>query len=566
MIPLQKNKIFHLVWRLEPVALAGLLLVGYLIISTLNRGISCDEGYYLLGYLKHQPNGNLIIDFQYIIKGLFGFLPDDSVIQLSAIRLLLTFLSLFLFTITSFNWLQNRFALKHNYGFYSIMIFLAGGIGFTFGTPVLYYDNMQAILYLTVFAFLFHLLNHPRKRNYIALLLMGFLLVFALTNYLPSGILLGMSILLFIGIEQGVKTLPRKLIYLIVGFIAGAMFYHVFIHNLFHYIHGAIDSFKLAQSGISNHDNHSLLTAMVTAIGITFITYIPILFILYWMHKHVKINKVMQLSFWMIFIVILLLMRTIYKLESLLYLFPIVILFSVLISQKTIQLKDYFNSKPFWLLILLIGLPFMGIFGTDQSIFAKAILFMPFWMVAYWMVFAQFNRDSLKIFQPLSLSFIVLLVCGYIYLGNFSRYQYNYTPRSSKVFLEHNVRFKSILVSSYQQAYYRDVCDTLNVHGFHPGDQIVAFADNLMAVYIAGGYFPGGLVYDWSQYSHIPSQPASFFILFKGEENAVKQVFAHSGWNFPANYTRIEMRSMSQNMAADKYATIIYYLTKNKKL
>jgi hypothetical protein len=43
-----------------------------------------------------------------------------------------------------------------------------------------------------------------------------------------------------------------------------------------------------------------------------------------------------------------------------------------------------------------------------------------------------------------------------------------------------------------------------------------------------------------------------------------EQIFAHSGWNFPVNYTCIEMRSMSKNMAADKYETIIYYQTRKE--
>ena len=150
---------------------------------------------------------------------------------------------------------------------------------------------------------------------------------------------------------------------------------------------------------------------------------------------------------------------------------------------------------------------------------------------------------------------------GYVWLGNFQRYHYYYTPRSSKYEIVGASRPQKVLVSQYQKEYYRDLLDTLQASGCIPGDKYMAFGENQMAIYLAGGYIDGRLPYHWWQYKVFEREAPKVFILFKNEEEGVIGHFHKADWDFPEKYKRIEMRQMSQNMG-DELRTVIYYLDK----
>ena len=119
------------------------------------------------------------------------------------------------------------------------------------------------------------------------------------------------------------------------------------------------------------------------------------------------------------------------------------------------------------------------------------------------------------------------------------------------------MRPQDVLISQYQQRYYCDLLDTLWGAGCKPGDKYMAFGENQMAVYLAGGYIDGRLPYHWWQYRVFEQDAPRAFILFKNEEKGVIGHFEKANWMFPDNYERIEMRQMSQNMG-DEYRTVVY--------
>ena len=217
-------------------------------------------------------------------------------------------------------------------------------------------------------------------------------------------------------------------------------------------------------------------------------------------------------------------------------------------------MKQFLLSKEAFFVLVLIAIPFAGVFGTNQPILKKAVIYVPFWLVAFFYLSTQLKTESN---ERLSLLFVVLLLAGYVWLGNFQRYHCYYTPRSSRYEIVGASRPQGVLVSQYQQQYYSDLLDSLRTSGCKPGDKYMAFGENQMAVYLAGGYIDGRLPYHWWQYKGFENNAPQAFILFKTEENDVIEYFQQTDWAFPENYDRIEMRQMSQNMG-EKYRTVVY--------
>ena len=540
------------------LAFSGTILVYFTIILTLNRGISCDEGYYLLGYLRHQPLGNVSNEFHYIIQFITSQFSVEEVYLFRALRLILNIVALLFFSISSYKWIKYRFNFQLSPMLYFSLIFLAGAMSFTYAAPTISFDHLQQMLYLCIMSMLFCVLSNIKQIWKLGCsMILGFLLVFSLINYVPSGILLitAIAIILFIENREAKIVIPA---FILIGFIVGLFFYHFRIHDLIDVIHNLQTLMKVESSGIVKHDSASLIYEMIVAIGKLLLLYIPVFGIIILIQR-LNISRVIVFLFYFSLALILILLRQIYNLEGLLFFLPIAFLFGLLFKNK-IQFKEFLLSKDSMLMLIFIAFPFMGIFGTNQQIYAKILLFSPFWMISFILLLSQFKNDSSITPRYITGVFAILLVSGYFYLGNFSRFQYYYTPRSSKKPFVDNVRYKSILVSNYQQSYYRDICDTIRVHGFKENDEILAFGENQIAVYLLGGYFHGGLVYHCHQYAPIPKDKAQFLILFKNEEAPVTAILKNTGWNFPASYNRIEMRTMSENMNDNLHKTIIYYV------
>ncbi len=64
-------------------------LVYYLILTTLNQGISCDEGFYLMGYLSNQELGSFISDYSRIVRAITPIGLEENIMTYRVERLLL---------------------------------------------------------------------------------------------------------------------------------------------------------------------------------------------------------------------------------------------------------------------------------------------------------------------------------------------------------------------------------------------------------------------------------------------------------------------------------------------
>ena len=161
------QKIFRFLFRLlqpDIMALGVVSLLYALIFWSINRGVSVDEGYYLLGYLADQPIKYTLTDFHNIVKSMFFFLPEDNALHLRIIRVVLTLLALYYFTRSSYNWLREEYPIALNRLTYFSLSYLTGTLCFAYASLILYYDNIEMILYLISFGLVFKII---RKRCWI---------------------------------------------------------------------------------------------------------------------------------------------------------------------------------------------------------------------------------------------------------------------------------------------------------------------------------------------------------------------------------------------------------------
>ncbi len=545
-------------WALKYGAFAWLaaIVVWYLIISTQRNGISCDEGYYLLGYLRIQNIEGVGTDFHAIVRALTRPFADDDIMVFRYLRLILQLFAVILFSVSSFEWLSRKKSLRLSRWVYYPMIMLAGAMSYTFATPTISYDSLELILVLSAASLLFVLFTS--KTTVIQSCCAfgtGFLLWFACSNYPPAGV----CVVVLFTIAYFLETKNKRWCHLlagIIGVLAAIVISHFFIHDMkawFSEISRVLFS-TFSEESKSNHDAGSLVSTMLITVGQVLLVLFPVVVLFTLLYSKLHWSDTFKWAIVLLICTALLIVKQIYELRSLLFLLPTALVLSKTLAQPGSSLKNNLLSKDTFWVVMLIAIPFASVFGTNQPILKKAVLFVPFWVMAFYYLSAKLREDQIN---RLALLLTVILFAGYIWLGNFQRYHYYYTPRSSRYEIVGASRPQMILVSKYQQEYYRDLLDSLSVAGCKPGDLYMAFGENQMAVYLAGGLIDGRLPYHWWQYKHFEVECPKAFVLFKNEEEGVIDYFQKAGWGFPEQYERKEMRQMSQNLG-DEFRTVIY--------
>ena len=532
------------------------VVVWYLIVTTLHRGISCDEGYYLMGYLRNQSIGGQASDFHAFVRALCRPFPDDDIMVFRYVRLVLNVMALVLFALSSFQWLSQKKGMTISYWAYFPLVALAGAMSFTFATPTISYDSIELILALLIATLLFVQLSSQRKWiGHLCGFGIGFLLCFACFNYPPAGLCL----MLLFGIIYWIESEDGKwkdIYFGFTGLIAALVIQHFFVHDLRIWLSDmtTIIVSTFTEKSQSGHDSGSLLTAMLLTVGQQLLIFIPIVAVFTVLLKKVTFTKWLCWAMTLAVCVVLLVIRSIYHLYGTLLLIPVALMLSKVLSQPDAKMGKMLFDKNMLLVLVFVAIPLAGVFGTNQAIMSKAVIFTPFWLLAYCLLSTQIEERKNV---GLNLVFMVMLFAGYAYLGNFERYHYYYTPRSSKYELTGVLRPQKVLVSQYQQAYFHDVLDSLQMAGCKAGDRYMAFGENQMAVYLAGGLINGRLPYHWWQYKVFEKEPPKAFIFFKNEEADVVEYFKQAEWGFPEDYRRMELRKMSENMG-DELRTVIY--------
>lgn len=537
----------------------AVVVVFSMIITTLHKGISCDEGFYLMGYLKNQQIGPSSSDFHYIVRLLGRPFADNDIMVFRYMRLLLFIPSLILFSWASYRWLTRRSELQFKYVQIAPFVFLAGAWSYTFAAPTISYDHLQTVFYLLALSFFFlHLVCQKRIIKILLSLTLGFVLWFGFANYPPSGVCLIILVFVWYLIEYR-KVYWQDLLSVIIGLLLAMVLHHLAIHDvkdLFSILGDTIVN-VFTEKSMSRHDAGGLISTLLKVI-LEFLMYLlPVLALSWLVNAKARIPKWGQVLCVVALMGVALAFRRIYKLEGIVPLIPVMWMLGKLLANSDDRKRflAISNIVPF---VILLGLPIAGIFGSNQDLVTKAVMFAPFWIVAFFMLTGISKKRNEKV----EWVFLAVLFAGYVYLGNFSRYHYYYTPRSSKKELVGVVRNQRVLVSAYQQEYFKDVCELIRTKTGKTNPVYIGFGENQIAGYLAGGVFDGGLVYHWFQYKYNGEDKPEVFVLFKNEEQDVIDEFGKLPWGFPEQYERTELRKMSENMS-DELNTVIYTLKVN---
>ncbi len=534
------------------------------IFCTIDRGTSCDEGYYLLAYLPDQPMSWGVSQFGFIVRKIFWFLPDDAALYLRYIRFFLNILILAFFSFSSFVWLKKKYSLSVSPIIYYSLVFLSGILSFGFATPILYYDNIQLFIYLLVFGIYFLLATYDSSfiRN-IFWVLIGIFCVFGVFNYISSGILLIIILLILLLTET---NYVKNILFLFAGILLGVVVYHLFIRNVIETFNDIFSSFLLAQKGLTRHNNEQLAIALLQYL-LEFIVLFGIFSIIGWVVSFIitfRNNKIKYLSYILTAIIVfaILLHRWLfYKYYTGLFIMPIAFIFSYAIYLKSPNNTNLLSFKKILTVAILIFIPLTGVFGTNQNISAKMLFFMPFWVTAYFLLisFIDFKHTAfLKISHSI---YVLLLIGGFTYLVYFSRYHYYYSPKQSNTNITDTSRFRNIRVSGWQKEFNDRAIHLLNDMGFKKGDKILAFYDNFITVYMAGGYVPNNLIYQFEVFAsdkqNIPSYPVNYILIIEEQEKAMQSFLKHTDWGFPSDYMRFDLGKAAENLPA-QYNSILY--------
>ena len=557
------KKLADFVLKYGILAWMAAALVWYLIVSTLHRGISCDEGYYLMGFLRHQDIEGQATDFHFITRALCRPFPDDDIMVFRYIRLILNMIALLAFALSSYEWLSRKKGLTVSRWAYYPMAALAGAMSFTFAAPTISYDSLEVIIALLATSLFFvQFVSDRGWVRFLAAFGMGFFLWFAFTNYPPAGICLTILFVVLYWLESD-KGKWQGVLFAFLGVALALVVNHLLIHDLRQWLSEmtqvvVVTFMETSQSG---HDSGSLVSGMLRTVGKLLLIIVPTVTVLTLVFRKIRLPEWLSWSVAFALCAVLLVVRKVYDLHGTLFIFPVALMLAHVLSKPDVSIGKFLISKEMRVVLIFMAIPLAGVFGTNQAIMNKAVIFAPFWLMAFYLLMAQSKQET---DDRLVLLYLAMLFAGYVYMGNFQRYHYYYTPRSSKYELLGASRPQRIKVSQYQQEYYRDVLDSLYSAGCKAGDLYMAFGENQMAVYLAGGYVDGRLPYHWWQYKVFENKVPMAFVLFKSEEMDVINHFKQAGWGFPDDYRRMEMRKMSENMG-EELRTVVYVRNSNLK-
>ena len=162
---------------------------------------------------------------------------------------------------------------------------------------------------------------------------------------------------------------------------------------------------------------------MLTAIGVFVLVQIPFV-ILGSLSMKVKSNIKIAIVISILIVATLFIFRKIYLLQGYLYYLPVSFVLGLYFAENGLYVAKKTISN-LLLFVILSFLPFMGVFGTNQSIISKIMIFMPFWACMFMVLLDQLDIDKRKLNLML---FVVMALysLGYLYQGNFMRYNSYY--------------------------------------------------------------------------------------------------------------------------------------------
>ena len=556
---------------INTVTLLGCLILYIYVFWSLDRGISSDEGWYLNGYVYPIFQSG-ISDFHVVIRSVFSFLDFENVLGQRYFYFFFSLIVIGIFSQFSYLFLRLRFSLKVNRIFYTGSIFLVALFSYTFASPLLYYDTLQYLLFLLIFSLLFVSEVYP-KLAYACFFGVGFLLLYTITNYLPSGLLLSVLLLGWLFLVN--KLHWRFLSFYVLGFLFSTIIYHFCIHSLIDYLNYTYKSFSLSQNvasdslTLSSHSSKDLISGLFSYLTWTvffFFFFLVMNGLSSWL-SDLKVKKTISIiiSSFPYIVALLLAFRYRNVWVSNMFLIPIAFLLSDIFYARIKRHRELsFSLKEMLFVVGFLLLPIVGIFGTNQPLQNKTMMFLVFWLIGIYILYARYRAILRDITRKFLLPFTCLLVpVLFSYYGFFTRCHNYYGIRKASFVLEDSTGLKNIKLVKYQKLYIEHLNRILKEHHFKDGDVVLAFEVDLMAIFALGAAPDEHLYYTHSQMinqAYVPQEKINYILLSKRAEiDFADYMRQFSHWNFPEAYKRIEIGKFAENMP-DEYISVLYVM------
>jgi len=532
-----------------------------IILWGMNKGFDItDEGYYLLSYQKDFISDIDVRFHQNIIKLLFGWV-DLNIINVRILRLVLTILSSYIFSFGFYKWSKFYFSFPKHITFptFFLLILISALSSYGFGPQSLSYDSLSAFLFISSAGILFFMISainyNFHTYFYVCSMIIGIILSVQTFVKISAAIPLIFSffaLIIFLK-DIGFNNKIKLGISITIGLIVGYFLYSMLIQNIFI----VIDNFMLAKStfhssihGYGYIDFFKLvLKAFYQLVGLFLISFILA-------SGHILLKKITKSK--TVFITLgIFLIYFLFSSLILIYIFQgrnvfiipafMIIAYSLIFSFSNNKIVIAgINKNRLIVITFLLLIPFIGAFGTNTSLLAKAIFFLPFWFSLTLCLF-NFNKATDIIFRNY-IFYLITVFSVYFLINGYVFHPYRIAPLTSQKYSINNLTGQQILVDKRSELFLSEFKNLLIKNGFIEGDPIIACSTIPGLVYLFKGNSPGGLLWrtNWNLYflnlnlQRIKGKKP--IVIDRG--GMITEVFVqklnNSGVSFPGDYAKPE--------------------------
>lgn len=349
------------------------------------------------------------------------------------------------------------------------------------------------------------------------------------------------------------------------GFMISTLIYHYFVHNILDFGQGLYQIYtSITRFDSTRYESSGQIMILIKYFKDLIITFIPstLLYAAYYYlrRNNSRLKGIIDLIF-IIFLFAGVYILSVYYTNIILL--PLWIMGFDILIEKRIRVLKPVNKKNIVLLGLLLAVPLLAVMGSNQLLARKMFFFMPFWLLAMYILFLEFNtsEDHLKLAKYKYIMLVTVSIV-FVFQGFLKHPHYNYSIKRSKYPIENAVRLNHIKVSKYQKDFYERGIFALKDQGFKPGNRVLAFYETYLLVYAAGGYAADGLTY-WaynftSDRENIPDTKINYIIIDESEINLMTDFLSETDWDFPASYSRTILGTDGHNLSQLGYNYILF--------
>jgi hypothetical protein len=507
-----------------------------------------DEAFFLLGLNPEQDLGIQHTQFFQIARFIFKiFHLSPTILHSRIVTYICISFTLFFFSGASYYWLHKKEKISGSFALYVSLVFLCGLSIFFSGYEMSFSFNHLLVFFSTSmlsFYLLWDVANRTRIKQ-LLIFLTGFFSFLSIVNYVPSGILVSLVLLVLLVLKTTGRW-SHKILSAVVytlGFAACALAYNACIYPADQALNEIYVSIKNPAFGTGGYDLISYLKIVLQYTGnflIILLCSAGICFLYFINQKQNSWNK--QLI--TVYILVLSLILIVLNVKILKY--------NVLLIPATIAFLFYYLS-PFFskieqpakkqVVLIMQGLvilffPVITVLGTNVFIEYKLDYTAFIWV---FLLANQLFRIKNKIVYKSVLYLTAGIALGTGYGGYLLQYrEIRGNLFNSKYTVENNVQFNHIRLRQKQIDYFQTIDSLLKVNHFNPErDRILAFDTDYPALLYLNVPNYGGLMhhvenmyaYKDRYYSH--ANAPDFIIVSQAEGKKFKKMAGDFQWNFP---------------------------------